>query len=180
MSKAVLISIRPEWCNKIAGGQKTVEIRKTEPNLKKPFKCYIYCTKSTHFVDIPGVKKSGLMSADGKVIGEFTCCSTTVICHVRSTGSGALPKLHIIGPGLELQYKPATDLLKAACLSEETAEKYLKGCGGYGWHISNLKIYDRPRPLSDFTRLRATKFGYEPIDIERPPQSWFYVEELYT
>lgn len=57
MSKAVLISIRPEWCNKIAGGQKSVEIRKTEPNLKKPFKCYIYCTKSTHFVDIPGVKK---------------------------------------------------------------------------------------------------------------------------
>ena len=180
MSKAVLISIRPEWCKKIAGGRKTMEIRKTEPNLKKPFKCYIYCTKSTHFVDIPGVKKSGLMSADGKVIGEFTCCSTTVIRHVRPTGSGALPKLHIIGPGLELQYKPATDLLKAACLSEETAEKYLEGRGGYGWHISNLKIYDRPRPLSDFTRRRATKFGYEPVDIERPPQSWFYVEELYT
>lgn len=112
--------------------------------------------------------------------GEFTCCSTTVIHHVGSMGSGALPKLHIIGPGLELQYKPATDLLKAACLSEETAEKYLKGRGGYGWHISNLKIYDRPQPLSNFTRLRATKFGYEPVDIERPPQSWFYVEELYT
>lgn len=78
------------------------------------------------------------------------------------------------------RHKPATDLLKAACLSEETAEKYLKGRGGYGWHISNLKIYDRPRPLSDFTRMRATKFGYEPVDIERPPQSWFYVEELYT
>ena len=180
MSKAVLISIRPEWCKKIAGGHKTIEIRKTEPNLKKPFKCYIYCTKSTHFVDIPGVKKSGLMSTDGKVIGEFTCCSTTVICHARSTGSGALPKLHIIGSGLELQYKPATDLLKAACMSEETTEKYLKGRGGYGWHISNLKIYDRPRPLSDFTKMRATKFGDEPVDVERPPQSWFYVEELYT
>ena len=180
MSKAVLISIRPEWCNKIAGGQKTIEIRKTVPNLKKPFKCYIYCTKSTHFVDIPGVKKSGLMSVDGKVIGEFTCCSTTIICHAGATRRGALPKLHIIGPELGLQHKPATDLLKAACMSEETAEKYLKGRVGFGWHISNLKIYDLPRPLSDFTRLRATKFGYEPVDIERPPQSWFYVEELYT
>lgn len=180
MRKAVLISIRPEWCKKIASGQKTIEIRKTEPNLKKPFKCYIYCTKSTHFVDIPGVKKSGLMSTDGKVIGEFACCSTTVICHAGATGSGALPKLHIIGSGLELQYKPATDLLKAACISEEIAEKYLKGRGGYGWHISNLKIYDRPRPLSDFTRLRETKFGYEPVDVERPPQSWFYVEELHA
>lgn len=46
-----------------------------------------------------------------------------------------------------------------------------------GWHISDLKIYDRPRPLSDFTRLRATKFGYEPVEIRRPPQSWFYVED---
>ena len=104
MSKAVLISIRPEWCKKIAGGQKIVEIRKTAPNLKKPFKCYIYCTKSTHFVDIPGVKESDLMPADGKVIGEFTCYSTTIICHVGTTGSGALPKLHIIGPGPGLQY----------------------------------------------------------------------------
>lgn len=175
--KDILLSIRPEWCEKILSGEKTIEIRKTEPNLKTPFKCYIYCTKSTHFVDIPGVKESGSMSADGKVIGEFTCYSTTVICHAGATESGALPKLHIIEPGLELQYKPATDLLKAACISEETAEKYLKGRGGYGWHISNLKIYDRPRPLSDFTRLRATKFGYEPVEIRRPPQSWFYVED---
>ena len=59
-------------------------------------------------------------------------------------------------------------------------DMHVKGRGGYGWHISNRKIYDRPRPLSDFTRLRATKFGYEPVNIERPPQSWFYVEELYT
>lgn len=47
----------------------------------------------------------------------------------------------------------------------------------YGWHISDLKIYNRPRPLSDFTRLRATKFGYEPVEIRHPPQSWFYVED---
>ena len=42
--KAVMISIRPEWCAKIANGQKTIEVRKTSPNLKPPFKCYIYCT----------------------------------------------------------------------------------------------------------------------------------------
>ena len=44
MSKAVLLSIRPEWCEKILGGEKTVEIRKTRPKLEPPFKCYIYCT----------------------------------------------------------------------------------------------------------------------------------------
>lgn len=29
MSKAVLISIRPKWCEKIASGMKTIEVRKT-------------------------------------------------------------------------------------------------------------------------------------------------------
>ena len=42
--KAVLISIRPEWCAKIASGEKTIEVRKTRPKLETPFKCYIYCT----------------------------------------------------------------------------------------------------------------------------------------
>lgn len=45
MSKAVLISIRPEWCEKIINGKKTVEVRKTRPKMDTPFKCYIYCTK---------------------------------------------------------------------------------------------------------------------------------------
>lgn len=43
--KAVLLSIRPEWCKLIWAGMKTVEVRKTKPEgLKPPFKCYIYCT----------------------------------------------------------------------------------------------------------------------------------------
>lgn len=45
MAKAVLISIHPEWVEKIAGGQKTVEVRRTRPKLEPHFKCYIYCTK---------------------------------------------------------------------------------------------------------------------------------------
>lgn len=45
MSKAVLISIRPEWCEKIVNGRKTIEVRKTRPKMDTPFKCYIYCTK---------------------------------------------------------------------------------------------------------------------------------------
>lgn len=34
MSKAVLISIRPEWCEKIMAGQKTIEVRKTRPKME--------------------------------------------------------------------------------------------------------------------------------------------------
>lgn len=74
-------------------------------------------------------------------------------------------------------WESAEALLQAACMNKASTEKYLQGRNGYCWHISDLKIYDRPRPLSDFTRLRATKFGYEPVDVERPPQSWFYVED---
>ena len=44
MSKSVMLSIRPKWCEKIANGEKTIEVRKTKPNLETPFKCYIYCT----------------------------------------------------------------------------------------------------------------------------------------
>lgn len=28
MSKAVMLSIRPKWCEKIASGEKTIEVRK--------------------------------------------------------------------------------------------------------------------------------------------------------
>ncbi|MGN0539812.1 MAG: ASCH domain-containing protein [Candidatus Fimenecus sp.] len=44
MSKAVLMSIQPRWCELIANGKKTLEVRKTKPKLSTPFKVYIYCT----------------------------------------------------------------------------------------------------------------------------------------
>lgn len=43
MAKAVLISIRQEWAEKILSGEKALEVRKTRPNMGTPFKCYIYC-----------------------------------------------------------------------------------------------------------------------------------------
>ena len=42
--QAVLISIQPGWCELIASGKKTVEVRKTMPLLPTPFKAYIYET----------------------------------------------------------------------------------------------------------------------------------------
>lgn len=37
MAKSVLISIRPEWVEKILSGEKTLEVRKTRPKLETPF-----------------------------------------------------------------------------------------------------------------------------------------------
>ena len=50
---AVLISIRPKWCEKIISGEKTIEVRKTRPKLATPFKCHIYCTRGRHDLNIP-------------------------------------------------------------------------------------------------------------------------------
>lgn len=147
MSKAVLISIRPEWCRAIIEGRKTVEVRKTKPKNKTPFKCYIYCTQ--------GNDARRLRGSWGKVIGEFTC-----------------DRIYELAP---LNHAP-DDVEKQACLTREEIVNYLKGTG-YGWHISNLRIYDEARELSEFTGLRNTRFGAAPYDIKRAPQSWCYVEE---
>ena len=137
MSKAVLISIRPEWCETIINGQKTIEVRKTRPKMNPPFKCYIY--------------KCG----NGKVIGEFLCDQ---IIEDRTYGHNE-------------------EFYRAACMSAYDAAAYAMQSPMYGWHISDLRVYDHPRDLWEFTGLRETKFGLAPGPITRPPQSWRYVEE---
>lgn len=153
MSKAVMLSIRPKWCKKIASGKKTIEVRKTRPKLETPFKCYIYRTKGTvpHIINGKWVQ----MEVGGTVIGEFTC-----------------DRIYGLAP---LNHAP-DDVEQQACMTREEIVRYLKGVG-YGWHISDLRIYDAPRELSEFTGLRDTRFGAAPYDIKRPPQSWCYVEE---
>lgn len=71
---AVLLSIRPEWCQKIFRGEKTMEIRKSFPKdfQGQPFKCFIYCTKGQN-AGFRLEPDGGLMRLDGTVIGEFTC-----------------------------------------------------------------------------------------------------------
>lgn len=138
MSKAVLISIRPEWCEKIINGRKTIEVRKTRPKMDTPFKCYIY--------------KCG----NGKVIGEFLCDEI-----ININGAGRIP----------------SDAARPTCLEPAELHQYLGAATGYGWHISDLRVYDHPHDLWEFTGLRATKYGLAPGPITRPPQSWRYVEE---
>ena len=67
--REVLISVRPKYCELIANGEKTIEVRKTRPRITTPFKCYIYCTKDFYR------KGDGYFQGKycGKVIGEFVC-----------------------------------------------------------------------------------------------------------
>ena len=214
--KSVLISIQPEWCELIAAGKKTVEVRKTKPKLDTPFKCYIYCTRPKKWFKYSscgcasdeslwlangkvemcdGFKYwhdgGDYTNLNGKVIGEFICDKIFDIC-IEISSPDELPGYPF----------PCTGLTDKEIL------QYLgNGKTGYGWHISDLKIYDKPKMLSEF--IVASKYGccnegvcrgcphFEKgngIDIEddcladfdtdaykplrRPPQSWCYVGDL--
>lgn len=74
--KSVMISIKPNWCELIASGKKTLEIRKTKPNLETPFKCYIYCTKEFY--------NSDYIPKNGRVIGEFVCDNIMRHCNMQN------------------------------------------------------------------------------------------------
>ena len=163
--KSVLISIQPKWCELIASGKKTVEVRKTRPKLETPFKCYIYCTKNFY------KKGDGYFQGKycGKVIGEFVCNGFDVF---RPTGIG----VRFI----------RLNALHESCLSVKGINDYLKSKNGYGWRISDLVIYDKPKELREFHKVGYAKtkesvswLTWEEENswqIKRPFQSWGYVE----
>ena len=189
MSKAVLISIRPKWVEKIANGEKTIEVRKTKPKLETPFKCYIYCTRDKHLAFMQNQTGTNLIACmevdaaipvggaigNGKVIGEFTCERIVPITY--DGGRLWCPT--------NAAFSPAT------CLSQAEIIAYIGDKGRcYGWHISDLRIYDTPKELSEFKTLcrvdadccACPYYNYTKMDcdgrvIGRPPQSWCYVDD---
>lgn len=179
MNKAVMLSIRPKWVEKIASGEKTIEVRKTKPKLETPFKCYIYCTLQgcNEFFrvdlgrDVAKWNRGKWADRKGNVIGEFTCDR---IYKIDKDSTDFLFK----AGGLSV-YKQAAEEKCGLCvaMTDDELHGYLGHCQGYGWHISDLRIYDEARGLSEFTGLRTFKGGFELRMIDRPPQSWCYVEE---
>ncbi len=167
--KSVLISIQPKWCELIASGKKTVEVRKTKPKLETPFKCYIYCTKDNSFAEktLRGFDENGkaiyYKAHKGKVIGAFVCDKIYDIKPHFDTPT--FPNQYICGWEYGEEY---------ACLSFEELTSYLNGKQGCAWHISDLVIYDEPRALGDFNHC-GVNYHFNP-PITRPPQSWCYVE----
>ena len=189
-NKAVLLSIQPVWCKKILDGEKTMEVRKTRPRLETPFKVYIYCTlagSDSLFMDVlnrdvAAWNRGGWPDKRGRVIAELTCDEVYKVDRDSVGFNFTAPSLDLpiyTMPENNDEHRNVQREELTTCLTDEQLSKYLGIHPGWGWHISNLKIYDQPRPLSDFTRLRATKFGYEPVEIKKPPQSWCYVEEAH-
>ena len=173
--KSVLLSIKPQWVEKIASGKKTIEVRKTRPTIDTPFKCYIYCTKDNDlWLTQKGVKRKTELSGyllNGKVIGEFICDKIYKIKNYRSS--------FVVNNDIRLTERIA----RASCLYVDEMQKYLGEKDGYGWHISNLKIYDKPKELNEFKsieklyRVRKNTIGLKGGEsLKRPPMSWCYIE----
>lgn len=186
--KSVLISIQPKWCELIASGKKTIEVRKTKPKLQPPFKCYIYCTKAkerlldivkdgdevygetyhgkTQFIKGEDGSVCDMYGKRQRVIGEFVCDDIGEF-KVFENGSVQYWNYHNLG---------------RSCLTYDEIADYIGiGKDGYGWHISDLVIYDKPKDLGEFSsgssRLTWDDNGkWVWSGMERPPQSWCYVE----
>lgn len=171
---AVLISIKPKYCELIASGKKTIEVRKTRPKCETPFKCYIYCTKEKPIKGetFSGDKYELHYKGSGKVIGEFICTKTE--------------SFDVPYPAFQNEMRK--DILEKSCLSYYELHRYAYHDNLYGWHISNLKIYDKPKKLSDFHKPCTPECNYSEecggtnatgclFGLSRPPQSWCYVCE---
>lgn len=192
--KAVLISIPPKWCELIASGKKTIEVRKTRPKIETPFKCYIYMTATKErcrlweYITAYQNSKGDIVNGSQKVIGEFVC--DDIIVDERGENADVFSKY--------------------AQLSLVEQKKYGANKPLFGWHITDLKIYDKPKGLGEFRKpcidkyqyCQSCKYGlvtlspdeeeyamyhggyYNTFDtvctnrVTRPPQSWCYVEEL--
>lgn len=189
MSKAVLISIRPEWVEKILAGEKTLEVRKNRPNMETPFKVYIYCTAGNLSYKVNGGMVCNV-SGGKMVVGEFTCDNIATYNYDYCPH----PEIGMDYDCGDSWWEIADEDLKSACLAEKEFRYYAFGREAmYGWHISNLEIYDTPKELSKFRRIcdkgcrcegcarywgNGGNCGIGSLRIKRPPQSWYYVEEV--
>ena len=141
--KSVMLSINHKYCELIANGKKTIEVRKTRPKIETPFKCLIYECKGkkvSKIIDIPKEQGGGVLDyyeyeGCGKVIGEFVCDCIIPISITYSDPNNRI----------------AQNEFPYTCLTDKEIKDYLgNGKQGYGWHISKLVINDKPKELSEF------------------------------
>ena len=188
--KTIMISIQPQWVSKILNKEKLVEIRKTIPKCELPCKVYIYCTKGKKLYKCVSNFDEDLLNR--KVVAEFTLNKVDTL---ERDLNDWLPKN---------RYDVSNELLKDINLNQNELWNYGQGKTLYAWYIDDLKIYDKPKELSEFSGFipdnkcekHENGFACEKCDaydkehetclalyyahreIKRPPQSYCYVEEL--
>lgn len=195
----ILASIKPYYYYLIAEEKKKIEVRKTA--LKNiPQNIAFYMSKDEKsFAKIPEEFQAKYRKHFGK-IGIRVVCDEVKEFHEW--------ELSPQGKFADFERERLENFLTAAYLSKEEVVRYRENLPYfkplYGWRISNLKIYDKPKELSEF---RACNFksmngtdvcgnygckyyqdsGSYMIPpscakngciITRPPQSYMFVEEV--
>lgn len=142
--RTMILSIRPEWVRLILEGRKTIELRKVLPAAESigkqyPFRVLIYCCQRRKLLskeDIP---------LNGKIVAEFECDKIIRVLNWA-------------------ERKVDEKALEAACGNKIMLMEYAQKKDVYGFHISKLQVYQRPRALEEY-------------GVKRPPQSYCYVED---
>lgn len=172
--KAILMSIRPEWCDLIIRGQKTLEVRKTRPKSETPFRVYVYCTKAPQ--QLITIFKDGEETMDGeihhgkpvfikfnKLLPDSVRGKTQVVI-----GEFICDDIRRIGPEYCIVKEDIETAIAGSCLSIKQVKEYAGWDIGmnyadmkdlYGWHISNFKLYEEPVKLKDFWGMKPCKHG---------------------
>ena len=180
--KSIILSCTPAECEKIVNGNISILVRKKVPK-ETPFKVYVYETQGA--TETPWVDEDGhfIYKGRGKVIGEFVCNKVkkyephVILCACYEVNGADVKE--------NLRYN------KGTCLSYEEMVKKSNGKPLYGLHISDLKIYDEPREVSEFRACNGNcnhckHRVVNPNDvgdvrcenkITRPPKNYIYVEE---
>lgn len=169
--KAVMLSLRPQWCEKIFNVEKTIEVRKTAPKLETPFTVYVYQTrlkvnKGDSFMVVDALNEN---LGCGKVIGSFVCDRID-----EYTFSN-----------YEARYRINDVDLAKTCLNHPELIAYGKSKYLYGWHITEPLLFDKPRDITEFVlygkcaedcKDRMTCKYFKRTFLKRPPMSWYYIE----
>lgn len=186
--KAVMLSLRPQWCEKIFNGSKSIEVRKSRPSIDTPFTVYVYQTKHKGGKAIVSEVLNSVYGG-GKVIGEFVCDRITC-CQAYYGESGEKHLTNLFW-----------DEVKRTCLTEHEMFDYIVGKGkkegtGWLWHITEPTLFEKPRDITEFALYGKCAEDCDEYDIcardsedgrmsckffkrtflKRPPQSYCYVE----
>lgn len=223
--KSIITSVSPYLCGKIASGDCKILVKKSAPK-EVPFKAYIYVTRPKKFYRCGAVSTSDelLWLANGKVemgdsfkfwadgdeyqclngciIGEFICDRIDRIQKRGIDNNFDYCYLSLNEWGNDDIATEITDI-KKSCIPKADLNKYGANVQClYAWYISDLKIYDKPKELSEFKTPPCEKpdcggckyrvvintpetyeidcFAVNGREITRPPQSYMFVEEVET
>jgi len=191
MKRALLISIHPEWAEKILNGKKTIEIRTWIP---KDYVGWVYVVIT---------KGKPYLSYNLKLgnFGTLTEKELNSVWYNVKTFNGEVAfrfwyekveRIYWTNDEISLPRTETNGVIKFAqktCLLVPELEKYLNGKVGYAWHIDSLEVFDKPKELREFIHYRRETIycgmdcppytDWVEYPVRKAPQkcAWVYIDE---